>query len=117
MASSSGGVYTLGDANFYGAVSSPPYPIVGIAATPDTQGYWLVSNNGTVYARGDAYNYGSASGVTIVAIASTADGGGYWLVASTGQREPGVAHSRHGRDPRRWRLLVGRSRRRGVHLW
>ena len=59
-----------------------------IAATPDGKGYWVVGQNGTVMAFGDAVLYGSAVHMKldgpIVGIAATPDGKGYWLVASDG---------------------------------
>jgi hypothetical protein len=61
---------------------------VGIASTPDGQGYWLVAKDGGVFAFGTAAFYGSMGGkklaAPIVGIASTPDGHGYWLVASDG---------------------------------
>jgi len=63
-------------------------PAVGIASTPDGQGYWLVGADGGVFAFGTAAFYGSMGGKhlvdPIVGIASTPDGHGYWLVASDG---------------------------------
>jgi hypothetical protein len=63
-------------------------PIVGMASTPDGNGYWLVGSDGAVYSFGDALFYGSLSGdhlnAPIVGMAATLDGGGYWLVASDG---------------------------------
>ena len=70
------------------AVSNPNAPIVGMAATPDGAGYWLVGSDGGIYAYGDAGFYGSAGALTlnapIVGMAATPDGKGYWLVASDG---------------------------------
>jgi hypothetical protein len=67
---------------------TPNAPIVGIAATPDGGGYWLVSSNGAVFAFGDARFFGSMGGTTlnapIVGIAATPNGGGYWLAAADG---------------------------------
>ena len=40
----------------------PSSPIVYMAPTPDDNGYWLVSQDGTVYAFGDAGHYGSVQG-------------------------------------------------------
>jgi len=61
---------------------------VGIAATPDGQGYWLVASDGGVFTFRDAAFYGSTGAVhlnePIVGIAATPDGQGYWLVASDG---------------------------------
>ena len=71
-------------------VSRPrcPSPIVGMAATPDGKGYWLVASDGAVYAYGDATAHGSPAKAhlasPIVGMAATADGKGYWLVASDG---------------------------------
>jgi hypothetical protein len=63
-------------------------PAVGIAATPDGDGYWLVAADGGVFAFGTAAFYGSMGGRNLVApivgIASTPDGRGYWLVAADG---------------------------------
>ncbi len=63
-------------------------PIVGIAATPDGGGYWLVASDGGVFSYGDAQFHGSLGGMDlnapIVGIAATPDGGGYWLVARDG---------------------------------
>jgi len=63
-------------------------PAVGLASTPDGQGYWLVASDGGVFAFGDASFYGSMGGKhlarPVVGIASTPDGHGYWLVASDG---------------------------------
>jgi len=63
--------------------------VVGMAATPDGGGYWLVSANGGVYAFGDAMFAGSLPGVgvmssSVVGMAATPDGGGYWLVSANG---------------------------------
>ena len=38
-------------------------PIVGMAPTPDGQGYWFVASDGGVFAFGDAPFYGSVGGV------------------------------------------------------
>jgi hypothetical protein len=63
-------------------------PIVGMAATPDGQGYWLVATDGGVFSYGDAKFYGSAGAIhlnqPIVNMEATPDGLGYWLVASDG---------------------------------
>ncbi len=72
---------------------------VGIAATVDGQGYWLVQADGTVSAFGDAHSYGSlasgeASTAKIVGMGRTYDGHGYWLVAADGHVFPfGDAHA------------------------
>jgi hypothetical protein len=63
-------------------------PIVGMAATPDGQGYWLVASDGGIFTYGDAQFFGS-TGAThlnqpVVGMAATPDGRGYWLVAADG---------------------------------
>jgi hypothetical protein len=60
--------------------------VVGIAATSDDGGYWIVTNDGHVAACGDAAYLGEqiTLNAPIVAIAATPDGGGYYLVASDG---------------------------------
>ncbi len=63
-------------------------PIVGMAATPDGGGYWLVASDGGIFTFGDASFDGSTGAIhlnqPIVGMAATPDGGGYWLVASDG---------------------------------
>lgn len=58
---------------------------------PVAGGYWLVGQDGGVFAFGSAKFYGSSAQVgtgtgdnTIVAMAPTADGRGYWLVSQAG---------------------------------
>jgi hypothetical protein len=63
-------------------------PIVGMAATPDGGGYWMVGGDGGVFSSGDAPFYGSTGNIhlnkPIVGMAATPDGKGYWFVASDG---------------------------------
>ena len=63
-------------------------PIVGMAARPDAQGYWLLGGDGGIFAYGLAPFYGSTGGlhlnVPVVGMAATSDGDGYWLVARDG---------------------------------
>jgi hypothetical protein len=79
-----------GPATVYGSLRGQALasPIVGMRASADGGGYWLVAADGTVYGYGDAKNLGSLAGThlnaPIVGIASTPDGGGYWLVSSDG---------------------------------
>jgi hypothetical protein len=85
-----GGIFTFGDARFYGSLGNLrlTQPIVGIAPTPTGHGYWLVAGDGGVFSFGDAGFYGSlGNGATvspIVAMTATPSGHGYWLVASDG---------------------------------
>ncbi len=68
--------------------SAAPLVTVGMAATPDGSGYWLVRSNGAVSAFGSAQFYGSTVRLVlnspIAHIVSTPDGRGYWLVAADG---------------------------------
>ncbi len=108
MVGADGGVFNFGDAGFYGNTytdgltglkgsHSLTAPIVGIASTPDGNGYWLVGADGGVFNFGDAGFYGNTytDGLTglkgshslnmpVMGIMATADGGGYWLVAKDG---------------------------------
>ncbi|WP_152626167.1 hypothetical protein, partial [Acidithrix ferrooxidans] len=62
LVASDGGIFTYGDAAFYGSAGAIPLnkPIVGMAATPDGKGYWLVASDGGIFTYGDAAFYGSA---------------------------------------------------------
>jgi hypothetical protein len=68
----------------------PASDFVGIAATSDGQGYWLVRADGAVLSYGDAEPLTSlpaganSAGSPIVAMARTYDGHGAWLVNSEG---------------------------------
>ena len=82
-------VMPLGDASLgVNAVTNPVAPIVGVAATPDGNGYWVVGSDGGIFTFGDAAFYGSEGGTQlnapIVGLAATPDGKGYWLVAADG---------------------------------
>jgi sugar lactone lactonase YvrE len=90
LAASDGGVFTKGNAQFYGSLGNIVLnkPIVGMAMTPDGKGYWLVASDGGIFTKGDAQFYGSMGNIVlnkpIVGMAATPDGKGYWLVASDG---------------------------------
>jgi hypothetical protein len=86
---SDGGIFAFGDAAFYGSTGNIRLakPVVGMAATPDGAGYWLVASDGGVFTFGDATFSGSAVGdgtEPVVGIARPADGPGYWLLAADG---------------------------------
>ena len=87
---SDGGIFSFGDAAFYGSMGGQPLnkPIIGMAATDDRQGYWQVASDGGIFSFGDAAFYGSMGGQPlnkpIVGMAATPDGQGYWQVASDG---------------------------------
>jgi hypothetical protein len=70
------------------ASSSLNAPIVGMAAAPNGNGYWLVASDGGIFAFGSAGFYGSMGGkplnAPIVGMAAAPNGNGYWLVASDG---------------------------------
>ena len=88
--SSVGGVFTFGDAGFFGSMGGQPLnqPVVGMASTADGRGYWLVAADGGVFSFGDAQFHGSMGGLPlnqpIVGIADDPATGGYWEVAGDG---------------------------------
>ena len=109
---------------FYGSTGSIHLnqPIVGMAATPDGGGYWLVASDGGIFSYGDATFYGSTGSIhlnqPIVGMAATPDGHG--LLAGGLRRRhlhlrrrhvlrldridpPQQAHRRHGGHARRAR--------------
>jgi uncharacterized protein YkwD len=87
---SDGGIFTSGDAHFYGSTGGMHLnqPIVGIAATPTGRGYWFVASDGGVFTFGNARFHGSTGGMhlnqPIVGMAATRSGRGYWLIARDG---------------------------------
>lgn len=85
-----GGVFTYGDAAFYGSMGGRMLnaPVAGIARTADGHGYWLVAWDGGVFAFGDAPFSGSMGGKSLnsvmIGIAGNPDGPGYWTVGQDG---------------------------------
>src|SRR5205814_9549694 len=79
-----------GDASFPGSPAAMKLtkPVVGMAATPSGDGYWLVASDGGIFAYGDAPYAGSTGAITlnqpVVGMAPTPSGQGYWLVAADG---------------------------------
>ena len=124
---SDGGIFAFGDAPFYGSMGGQPLnqPIVGMAATPTGDGYWLVASDGGIFAFGDAPFYGSMGGQPlnqpIVGMAATPSGRGLLagglrrrhlrlrrrpVLRVDGRPAPQPAHRGHGRHPDGPGLLV-----------
>ena len=81
---------SYGDARFAGSTGAHARlnaPVVGMAATPDGGGYWLVAADGGIFNYGDAAFSGSAGSLPLAAPIvgmAAGPGGGYWLVARDG---------------------------------
>ena len=101
LVGSDGGIFTFGDAQFYGSTGALALqrPVVGITPTANDGGYWLVASDGGIFSFGNAGFYGSIPGLglapagstnperlnaPIVGMVPSADGGGYFMVASDG---------------------------------
>jgi hypothetical protein len=86
-----GGVFSFGDAHYYGSASALGLvsPVVGLEPTPDGHGYWLYAADGGVFNFGDAGYFGSAGGSArvdpIVGMRVTPGGDGYSLTDSAGK--------------------------------
>ena len=95
LVASDGGIFSFGDAHFYGSTGGdPPHqPIVGMARTPSGHGYWLVASDGGIFTFGDARFHGS-----------------------TGGRGARAADHRHGDDGERQGVLARCARRRRVRV-
>jgi hypothetical protein len=82
------GLYTFGDAGFFGGAGEIPAPAVSMAPTRSGAGYWLLSANGRVSAYGDAGFFGSTEGMRLnapaVRLEPTRSGRGYWIQAADG---------------------------------
>jgi peptidoglycan-N-acetylglucosamine deacetylase len=81
-------VYPFAGAPAPGAPVVSNQPLVGMAATPSGNGYWLVAADGGVFSFGDAAFHGSMGGTRlnqpIVGMGADPQTGGYWLVAADG---------------------------------
>jgi N-acetylmuramoyl-L-alanine amidase len=102
LVAADGGIFTFGDAGFYGSTGALTLnsPVVGMASSPTGKGYWLVASDGGIFTFGDASFYGSEGGAAlpapVVGMASAPTGNGYWLV--TGSQLP-LAGKVVGIDP------------------
>ena len=91
---SDGGVFSFGDAHFYGSTGNIKLnsPIIAMAATPTGKGYWLFAADGGVFSYGDAHFHGSTANAhltqPVVAILPTPTGNGYWIVTADGSAYP-----------------------------
>jgi hypothetical protein len=99
---SDGGVFSFGDTQFYGSIpglglhpagsglpNSLNAPVVGMVASSDNGGYFMVASDGGVFAFGDAHFAGSCPGIggcvgSAVSVMADHTGNGYWVVTSTG---------------------------------
>jgi hypothetical protein len=89
LVAADGGVFTFGDARFYGSTGGVRLaaPIVGMVPTADGGGYWLVGADGGIFTFGDAGFVGSLGGQGVrdaVSVAPTPDGQGYLIVTRSG---------------------------------
>ena len=64
LVASDGGVFSFGDASFYGSAANLDLNqhVVGMTVTPSGRGYWLAASDGGIFSFGDAPFRGSASG-------------------------------------------------------
>ena len=101
LVGSDGGIFTFGNAQFYGSTGnlSLQRPVVGITPTGSQRGYWLVASDGGIFSFGNAGFYGSIPGLDlapagsglphslnapIVGMVPSADGNGYFMVGADG---------------------------------
>lgn len=94
MATSDGGIFSMGSAKFYGSAAgkSLTQPIASARPRPQHDGYWLLGGDGGVFAYGSAAYHGRppTSGITgfYRAIVPTATGNGYWVISQIGNIFP-----------------------------
>jgi hypothetical protein len=91
IAGADGSVAAKGGATNFGNATNVhlQQPIVGIAARPQGDGYWLLGRDGGIFSYGPGATFHGSTGnirlnQPVVGIASTPSGNGYWLVASDG---------------------------------
>ena len=83
-------VFNFGTAGFFGSTGKLALngPIVGMAATPSGNGYWLLARDGGVFGFGDAAFHGSTGDLRlnqpVVGLAADPKNRGYWFVAADG---------------------------------
>jgi ribosomal protein L24E len=67
LVASDGGIFTFGDAGFYGSSGNLRLnkPVVGMTSAPDGKGYWLVASDGGIFSYGSAQFYGSTGSINL----------------------------------------------------
>ena len=67
LVASDGGIFTFGDAHFYGSTGAVhlAQPVVGMVPTDNGGGYWLVGRDGGIFTFGNARFVGSLPGLGI----------------------------------------------------
>ena len=97
LVGSDGGIFTFGNAQFYGSTGnlSLQRPVVGITPTADDGGYWLVASDGGIFSFGNAGFYGSIPGLGLAPAGSGLP------------HQPERSHHRHGALGRWRRVLHG----------
>lgn len=94
-----GGVFTFGNAGFFGsgADNMNAEPVSAITASPSGKGYWLVASDGYISSYGDAAHHGSlslpsATSSAVAAVALAPGGEGFLFAQSDGSmRSSGTA--------------------------
>ena len=86
MVAADGGIFTFGDARYFGSWANQNLPdaVVGLLPTPDGGGYSIVTTDGVVLGLGDAQVFGSLTlnpdATPVSAIIGNGSGTGYWLL-------------------------------------
>jgi hypothetical protein len=91
LVATDGGIFSFGDAVFYGSTGSLKLnsPIASMAPVPDGTGYWLVARDGGVFSFGAPF-FGSvvaakpANYPGAVQMRATKDGRGYFVADANG---------------------------------
>ncbi len=92
MVASDGGIFSFGDARFYGSMGNIRLnqPITGMTTTPSGKGYWMVASDGGIFTFGDAAFRGSTGSLRLAApiVGMLTKGSGYLLIGQDGQLYP-----------------------------
>ena len=91
LVASDGGIFTFGDAGFYGSTGQHRAQQTDRRHGADSttaKGYWLVASDGGIFSFGDTTFYGSLGASPpsspVVGVAPAAGGTGYWMLEANG---------------------------------
>jgi hypothetical protein len=113
LVASDGGIFTYGDAQFYGSAGAIHLakPIVAMAAMPDGSGYWFSAADGGLFDYGGAPFLGSGVGTGLAEVVEMASDGGPTFQAMADNPairqarisglDPGARHVPHFAGPER----------------
>jgi hypothetical protein len=123
LVAADGGVFSFGDASFYGSLGGDHLlaPVTAMAVASNGRGYWLAAADGGIFTFGDAGFFGSLATQSgslggsdgsdvianpIISLVPSPSGNGYLLLPSPPGVNPSIpGHSGYALAKREWQII------------